>query len=192
VELIQKSFLSHKHYTIEKDRIIVNTKNINTYEEYFIKLEEIGLDLNYSRTKGVFWLIPINLAALALGTYILFDEVRNGIKFPEILFWVFSFLLFATMAFFSFFQKSEKVFLVGGSTTLELNAINPNKEEVNTFIKQIHLSIKQHYKSKYGKIDVTLDEATQIHNYKWLKEINAISEEEFESFIESFNIKKLI
>lgn len=192
VELLQKSFGSYKRYKITKDRLLITTKNINQYEEYYIKLDQLGFDLTRKQTKSILLLIPLYLAFTGLELYVLVDEYQKGVRFPQLLFWIGGVLLFATGAVYSFFQKTDKVFIQGGAKTLELNGSNPNKEKVDQFIENLQTSIKKYYKQKYAIIDPTLGEETQIHNYKWLKEVDAITEIEFEELLQNFKIKNLL
>jgi len=191
-ELLQKSFGSYKRYKVTKDRVLITTKNINKYEEYYIKLDNLGLDLTRKQTKSILLLIPIYLAFTGLELYVLIDEYQKGVRFPQLLFWIGGVILFGIGAVYSFFQKTDKVFIQGGTRTLELNGANPNKETVDEFIRHLQNAIRQFYKNRYAIIDPNLDEETQILNYKWLKEVDAITEAEFEDLIQDFKIKKLL
>ena len=61
---------------------------------------------------------------------------------------------------------------------------------VDEFVRNLHVVIRNHYKSKYAFINSTLDEETQIHSYKWLKEVEAITDAEYEELLQNFRIKK--
>lgn len=191
-ELMQKSFGSYKHYKIKKDRVVITTKNINTYEEFYIKLDKLGLDLTRKQTKSILILIPFYLVFTGLELYVLIDEYKKGAGFLELLFWVVAVLLFGTGAVYSFFQKKDKVFLQGGIRVLELDGANPDRNTVDSFIEHLQNAIRNYYKLKLAVIDAALDEETQIENYRWLKEIDAISNDEYEDLLNSLKIKKLL
>ena len=57
-ELLQKSLGSYKHYKITNDRVQITTKNINKYEEYYIKLDNLGFDITRKQTKSILLLVP--------------------------------------------------------------------------------------------------------------------------------------
>lgn len=191
-ELLQKSFGSYRHYKITKDRVIIKTKNVNKYEEYYVKLDSLGWDVTRKQTKSILLLIPLYLAFTGLELYVLIDEYQKGVRFPQLLFWIVGVLLFATGAVYSFFQKTDKVFIQGGVNILELDGSKPDKETVNEFIEALQTAVKSYYKHKYGVIDPTLTEEVQIHNYKWLKEIEAITEIEYEELLHKLKIKNLL
>ncbi|UKJ07014.1 hypothetical protein [Solitalea lacus] len=191
-ELLQKSLGSYKHYKILKDRIVVTTKNINKYEEFYIKLDNLGLDLSRRQTRSILILIPFYIGLTVLATYVLFDEYQKGVRFPQLLFWIFGALMFGTGAVYSFFQKTDKVFIQGGAIVLQLNGSNPDRETVDNFINSLQTAIKSYYKTKYALIDPTLNEETQIHNYKWLQEIGAVTNDEFEELLNNLKLKNLL
>ena len=107
-ELLQKSFGSYKHYKITKDRVLIKTKNINKYEEYYIKLDNLGWDITRKQTKSILLLIPLYLAFTGLAFYVLIDEYQKGVRFPQLMFWIGSVLLFATGAVYSFSKKQTR------------------------------------------------------------------------------------
>lgn len=191
-ELLQKSLGSYKRYKITNDRVLITTRNINKYEEYYIKLDNLGFDITRKQTKSILLLVPFYLAFTGLELYVLIDEYQKGVRFPQLLFWIAGVALFSVGAFFSLLQKTDKVFIQGGTKTLELDGAKPNKVKVDEFVRNLHVVIRNHYKLKYAVIDPTLDEETQIHNYKWLKEVEAITDAEYEELLHNFRIKNLL
>lgn len=191
-ELIQNSLGSFQQFKIEKDRVIIKKKNINNYEEYYVKFDSLGLDLTRKQTKSVFWLIPFWIIMTGLGVYLIFDEYSKGVRMPELLKWIGIAIFFMSFSILSFFQKVDKVYLQGGSTVLELYGSNPDKQTVDNFIKELHNSIREFYKRKYAILDPTLSEEMQVHNYKWLKEINAINNTEYDELLNNLRIKNLL
>ena len=85
-------------------------------------------------------------------------------------------LIFVAFLVYSFFAKTDQVFIQGGSKVLKLNGSNPNRQFVKSFIESLHTAIKAYYKNKYATIAPTLNEAMQVQTYKWLKELDAITE----------------
>lgn len=192
MELIQKSFGSKKEYRILADRLFITTANFNKSTEYSIKFEELGFDLVREKTKSIIWLIPLYLIFTGLELYVLIDEYNKGVRFPQLLFWIFGFLGFGAGAIYSFFQKTETVYLTGGNTVLKLDALNPKPEIVDAFIKTLHTRIKSYLKHKYGVVDTALSKEASIQNFKWLREISALNEAEYEELVYELNTKNLL
>lgn len=191
-ELKQKHLGSYKHYKIGKDRVFIETKNINKYEEFFVKFENLGLDLTRKKTKSILILIPIYFAITLLQLYVFVDEYQKGDTFPHLLIYIFGIILFGVGTVYSFFQKTDKIYIKGGMNELDLYAENPDKESVTNFIEKLQIAIKDNYKKKYGRIDSNLDEENQIFNFKWLLEMEIISETEFEELVNNLKIKNLL
>ena len=190
-ELLQKSLGSYKHYRIAKDRVIIKTQNINKYEEYYVKFDNLGLDLTRKQTKSIMLLIPFYVALTGLEIYVLIDEYQKGVRFPKLLFWIGGVALFAAGAVYSFFQKTDKVFIQGGSEVLALDGSKPDSKTVNDFITSLQTTMKSYYRKRYAIINPNLDKESQIFNYQWLKEIEAITEDEYEKLVSDLKTKRL-
>lgn len=192
IELIQKSFGSSKEFRVAKDRLMVKTKSINKYEEYYVKFDSLGLDLTRKQTKSILLLIPLYIALAALEIYVFIDEYKKGSSTPIQLTVIGAgAVLFVIGAVYSFFQKTDKVFIQGGTKVLELNGSNPSRLEVDNFIKDLQSAIREYYKRKYAVVDPTLEEIIQIQNYKWLRETEIINEAEYEELVNTLKIKNL-
>lgn len=191
MELIQKSFGSKKEYKILKDKVFIRIENFNKSSEYFIKLDELGFDLVREKTKSIIWLIPLYLVFTGLELYVLADEYQKGVRFPQLLFWILGAIGFGVGAVYSFFQRTETIYLTGGNTVLKLDALNPKQEIVETFIGNLHSTMRAYFKKKYGVIN-HLSRDTSIHNFKWLREIEAIDDTEYENLINELNTQSLL
>lgn len=191
-ELIQKSLGSREEYKILEDRLLIKKTNFNKSSEHSVRFEEIGFDLSWERTRPVLWVIPIHLGFFILELYVLIDEYNKGIRFPNLLFWIFGTLLFGTLAVLSFFQRCETVYLTGGSSILKINAINPNATIVKEFIDELHTTMHSYYKAQYGVIDTDLSKDESIRTFKWLREIKVINQAEYEQLVNELNLRTLL
>jgi hypothetical protein len=189
--LIQKSLGSKEEFCIENDKLIIKSSNLNKSVEYSIRLDQIGFDIEKKRTKSVLLLIPFFIALSALEFYVLIDEYNKGTRFPELLIYIFGSIFFPILAVCSFFQKTETIFLTGGNKIVKLNALKPDKQTVDTFIDELHTSIRLFYKNRYAHVDALLSKETSIGNFRWLREIGAINEFEFEQLIAELNFNNL-
>ncbi|GAA4466980.1 hypothetical protein GCM10023189_49830 [Nibrella saemangeumensis] len=84
------------------------------------------------------------------------------------------------------------MYLTGGNTVLKLDALNPTPDVVEDFIRILHFQIRSYLKQKYGVVDIALSREASIHNFKWLREINALNEAEYKELIYELNTKDLL
>ena len=82
------------------------------------------------------------------------DEYFKGVRFPELLIYIFGFLFFIVLAIFSLLLKKDKVFITGGSNVLMLDGSYPDKESVGNFIFSLQSATRNFYKSKFAIIDL--------------------------------------
>ncbi len=66
---------------------------------------------------------------------------------------------------------------------LELLAAKPDPNTVNTFIESVHKAMRQHFKNKFSKFDPDTPYEFRISQLKWLKEIKALTEEEYKELL---------
>lgn len=191
-ELKQKSLGCYKWYQIAKDRVIIKTKNFDRYEEYFIRFNELGLDITRKQIKGIYLLIPIFFAFTVLEVYVLIDEYQKGATLSQLLGLLFAVLLFAAFTVYSFFVKTDRVFIQGGLKVFELEGSNPDRQTVDNFIQSLHIAIRRYYKNKYAVIDPILNDEEQIRTYQWPKEIDAVTVDEYAELLHNLKIKNLL
>lgn len=113
-ELLQKSLGSYKRYKITNDRVLITTRNINKYEEYYIKLDNLGFDITRKQTKSILLLVPFYLAFTGLELYVLIDEYQKGVRFPQLLFWIAGVALFSVGAVFSLLKRRTRFLFKAG------------------------------------------------------------------------------
>jgi len=183
-QLTQKTFTTKKEIFIQSDNLIVKTKNIREDLEYKIKFEELGFDIVKKRIKT---------ANIPFYAFLLFDLFYVGLiissvtshePFKQQLFWLFALLFFSIMTIAAYYSRNKDViYLTGGQNVLELLAAKPNPQTVNTFIECIHNAMRQHFKNKFTKFDPDMSYEFRVNQLKWLKEIKALTEEEYKELL---------
>ena len=189
--LIQKHLGSLSSYRIEKDRVAIIKKTFTKQEEFSVKFENLGFEINRKKTSLVLWFIPLHLVFAALNVYVAINEYNLGAG-PKTFVYVAGALLFTGIAIYSFFEKNDKVYMAGGGQNLDLDASIPSRETVDSFITDLHQAMRLYYKEKFGDINPILDKDQQVHKFKWLVEINAISNTEYELLVEKLRIQDLL
>lgn len=188
--LVQKHIGTLCTYCIEKDRVVIFRKNLTKREEFSIKFEDLGFDINRRKTWLVLWFIPFHLAFACLCTYAAIDEYNSGAG-TQILLYIGGAFMFAGIAIYSFFENNDKVYVAGGSQNLSLEESTPSKDIVDLFITDLHDAMRSYYKEKFGAVSSVLDKYHQYHNFKWLLDIKAIDQAEYEHLIEQLKMQDL-
>ena len=188
LKLAQKTFLTKKEVIIESDSLFIKTKNIREDLEYKIKFEDLGFDTFKKRVKTAnipfYFFLLFDLFYLGL----IISSIASHEPFKQQLFWIFALIFFSVLTIITYYnQNKDVIYLTGGQMVLELLAKKPDSETVNKFIETIHNSMRQHFKSKYSKFDPDIPYEIRINQLKWLKEIKALTEEEYK---ELFNNSK--
>jgi hypothetical protein len=179
--LIQKSWTSKKEIRIEDDHIVIHAKTLKDEMEYTIKLGELGFETIKRIDKTANLSCYTFLVFTILDSYLLFSTWQDKGPQAELLLWVFGFVFFASLALYSFTQRNKEIiYLGGGQKILELLATKPNRQTVLLFIDEIHAAIRAYYKNKYTHFDSSIPYDVKISTLSWLKEMKAITHEEFE------------
>lgn len=191
-ELKIKFIGTENNYSILSNKVKISERTWDKSIEYFISFDNLGFDIIKEKTKSLIWVSIIHFSFMCLNIYVLVDEAMKGAKSLQIDGWLFSIILFASLFIYSLIQKTEKVYLTGGNSVIILNASNPNSKNVYSFINELHLAMRNHFKSKFGNLDLPIDNEKAMSNFLWLKEINAINENEYQELIHKIGLKNLL
>jgi hypothetical protein len=193
MHLIQKSLTHKKEIFIDIDSLLVKDKNIREDLEYKIKFEELGFDIVKKRIKTANILFYLFLLFDALYVYLILSSTSNQDPFSHQLIWVFGLLFFSVMTVIAYYNRNKNfIYLTGGQKVLELLATKPDVKSVNDFIETIHITMKQHYKSKFLKFDIDTPFEFRIHQLNWLKEIKVLTEEEYQKLLDNTKTDNII
>ena len=192
-QLTQKTFTTKKQVFIEGDSLLVKTKNIREDLEYKIKFEELGFDILKKRVKTAnipfYFFLIFDLFYVGL----IINSVAGNESFRQLLFWLFALLLFSIMTIAAYYNRNKNViYLTGGQKGLELLAAKPDTETVNAFIDTIHQTMRQYFKNKYSKFDPDTSYELRVNQLKWLKEIKALTEEEYRNLLNNTKTDNII
>jgi|3_EtaG_2_1085321.scaffolds.fasta_scaffold24057_2 hypothetical protein len=189
-ELIQKKGLQKKHYKILDDKLYINIKSTQEHNEWICSLEELGLKKLYKKQSRivlnivVFACLIIVLSALL--TYIFAPEqIDQRTLYFNMGIWGFIGI------FFSLIPTKNEIYLYGGIQDLSFFRNKPDEKTVDQFVDELIEHTKQFLKNKYAKIDKDLNKDLQISNFHWLKNIEVITNEEFEELKEEADRQKL-
>jgi hypothetical protein len=192
-QITQKTFTTKKEVFIESDSLLIKTKNIREELEYKIKFEELGFDTIKKRVKTAnipfYAFLLFNLFYIGL----IISSVMSKEPFKQQLFWLFALLLFSIMTVAAYYNRNKDViYLTGGQKVLELLASRPDIQTVNEFIESIHKTMRQHFKRKFTKFDPDIPYEFRLNQLKWLKEIKALSDEEYNELLNNAKADNII
>jgi len=178
-KLNQKKGFYHKSFELKDDEVRVFSKDFNSESEYSTDYLNLGVrSYRHAEKKArawqwIFWLTAsLCVTALAVKGITGFEIVGNG--------WIGGLLLLSSLLILWFKIKQEPgmIHLVGGQEQLEILASEPNKKEVDSFLKSIKERIKKAYREQYldNKDDVLPEEKRS--RIEWLHEIKIITRDE--------------
>ena len=186
----QKRGLNLRKYTLQTDRILVETKSLRKNEKFEIMLDSLGSDISYKADSTIvgkvfFYIclaIPIALtAALVAGS-----KIDSGTLILNYVIW------FGLAIANLLKQSQDDVFLVGGQKFLVFYREIPSEKEVLDYINEIIAASKDYMRAKYAKVDPDIPHDLFFARLLWLKERKIISESEYCDIKNEYELKKLI
>lgn len=189
--LYQNRGFSSKKFTIENDRIFIETNSFSKNTKLYVKLEKLGFELQYVKKNyypkklllAVSWLFPIILNILYLtGTP---DIASGGVFFFYIIAIVVS-VVYATDGY------QDDIYLAGGQSVLLFYRERPNEKEVLTFIEEVIKATKDFLKNKYTDFDSATTQQEFYNCINWLYEREIITRDEYIDYKASFDMQKLL
>lgn len=189
-ELIQKKGLQRKQYKILDGKLYVNIKSTQEHNEWTCSLEELGLKKLYKKQPRIILNISaavcLTIVIAALLTYIFAPEqMEQRTMYFNIGIWGF------LTAFFLLIPTKNEIYLYGGTQDLSFFRNKPDEKTVDQFVDELIERTKQFLRNKYARIDKDLNKDVQIGNFNWLKNIEVITNEEFEELKEEANRQEL-
>ena len=169
-----KNLFTIRNYSIKDDGLQIRIRSLINKEDTFVPFQNIGNRLNRITRYNKRILYP-SIFFILVGVFRLFasDEPFDN---DSVVFW--SFMGFLGLIF-SFIFKTEISFLEGGQTIVNFFSDKPNKHEFSHFIEELILNRNEFLKSKYLKLNPSLDYGSQLENLMSLNDLGVISNEEF-------------
>jgi len=190
-ELKQKKYLEHREFEIFEKEIKVKIRKSYEQTEWTIPFEELGFKKVYQSNPRTlnYIVVSIILMILLIMTIVFFVQ-KNSMDSETYYVNLFLWGLLATIFFFV--GKKNELFLTGGQNSLAFLRDRPSEKQVELFVEKLIESAKTYLKKKYTRIDKDLSEEIQLNNFYWLKNIEIITDEEYELLKKELRIQKLI
>ena len=189
-EFRQRKGLNSRKYTLTKNSVLVEYKNIHKITRYEVRFDKIGLETFYHAENVIVGKIFTWFCLLLL---IFMLTLHFGFGMIEQRVVLINSVIFGGMAIFSFLkQNKDDIFLTGGQTNIVFYRNKPNEEAVLHFIEEIKSEVKQYLMEKYTRIDDTISEQEYFARLNWLLEKDIISQKVFEQYKSQYNLQKLM
>lgn len=191
MRLKQKKLFQFREFTIEEKSIYVKMKSANEYNEWDVSFEELGFKKVYkSNPRTVNYIVASvtgSVIVLVLFAYIFYPEqMSTGTLYVNLFLWGLVTVIFLLAG------RKDEIYLTGGSQNLAFFRSKPDQETVENFIDHLIRRAKERLKAKYTKIDKDLSEEVQLSNFYWLRNIEVISEDEYEHLKTELKTQKLL
>jgi hypothetical protein len=175
--LKQRFFHKKQFFELKDNEIFISMKQLGNSTEYSIKYEDILANKYHIKSSNMvlfsfsIFFIVFFMINFALNYNV--DETNLVVSFL----WLFAGLVFLGAAI----NSHENVWNVPTATNQKLKFYfnSPNQLEVNDFIDELFRKRDEYLDSTYGKINPNLAYDIQFNNFSWLKNIQAISHDNY-------------
>ncbi len=191
-QLIQKKFTNRKEISIQSNDLLIRDKSFNDDTEYKIKFDELGFDIVRKRISANGMTLFFSLFALLMFAGIINGMFDDTTPIHQIIGFASICLIFSLLALVAYTGNKAVIYLTGGQKSLELYANKPNEDTVNSFIESVHIAMRKYYKEKYSTFDANIPYEYRVNQLKWLKEISALTEEEYAELLNKSKTDKII
>ena len=124
---------------------------------------------------------------------LILSSVANKEPFKQQVFWLVALIFFSIMTIAAYYNRNKNViYLTGGQKVLELLAEKPDNKTVISFIEKIHQSMREFYKTKYSSFDLDTPYEIKLNQLKWLKEIRALTDKEYNELLDNTKTENII
>ncbi|EAS19868.1 hypothetical protein BBFL7_02268 [Flavobacteria bacterium BBFL7] len=179
--LSQKRIFKSQVLTIEKDRLKISIKDLNSSQTFYMLFEEI--DITKIRNEKKFEIIFLSIS-LFFGLFFFINlfnpsnyEGDSTTIIPVLIFLLSGFLC---SSFITFLYYRNNIIIPSTSGVIVLYKNIPDEKTVDNFLTILKESINHFLKEKYAKVDIDLPKEQQFNAYNYLRERDIISEDEYQ------------
>lgn len=171
MQLKQKKFGTQIEFNFKDDRLDYKLKSSSGLTSFNVLYENISNDITESETKNE-WYRNVGFAWVLIGLIDTFILTSDGVHL--------SFWLVLGLIFYGIYVISAISYSCIDASNCNLLIIKNKKHD--EVITKLFQKRNDYLKSKYAKIDVHNRPENELNKFKWLKEIGAITEQDFNYF----------
>lgn len=184
-KLVQQSGFDRREFLLEEQGVLVKTKTMQVELEYRVRYDELGFELVWKRLKAgrVFFYLLLGLDALMAGLWLQSILLSEG--FVQQLYWLLGLVFFVAISLWaSAHKKTDYLYVMGGVKNLELWADKPNALQVTVFVESLHEAMRKFYRDRFNRLDDHTPYDELITQLRWLLDIGAVTQEEYDAYLE--------
>ena len=184
-KLVQQSGFDSREFLLEELGVLVKTKTLQEELEYRVRYDELGFELVWKRVKAgrVFFYLLLGLDALMAGLWVQSILVSEG--FVQQLYWFLGLVFFVGISLWAYaHKKTDYLYVMGGVKNLELWADKPNALQVTVFVETLHEAMRKFYRDRFNRLDDHTPYDELITQLRWLLDIGAVTQEEYDAYLE--------
>lgn len=184
-KLVQQSGFNRREFLLEEQGVLVKTKTMREELEYRVRYDELGFEMVWKKVKAgkVFFYLLLGFDALMAVLLVQSFAAKDGF-WPQ-LYWFLGLAFFVGISLWaSVHQKTEYLYVMGGVKNLELWADKPNVMQVTVFVETLHEAMRKFYRERFNRLDDRTPYDELITQLRWLLDIGAVTQEEFDAYLE--------
>lgn len=183
--IIQNRFFTTFEYSILDNKLNCKERSFGNEKEVNIIFENISSTKKTQKNSSILIIIGAFVSSLiTISAIFLAESLRNAL-------WGGFFWAFITVALFVYYFVSKTnlwvISLYDGGVIYFHKGI-PNEIEVSNFIDELFNSRNNYLKERYSNIDRNLNYDDQFSKIEWLKNIEAISNNEYSELLEKLRL----
>jgi|GEM_PF-1292162 len=186
----QKYGFETREYTIHQQEGVVDVlhKDLKKQQKFQIELLDVGNKIQYEQDNILPGKITLILfVAIALGCIIFYFYVPPDDKGAMVV----GSIVFTVLALFGYFKPhTDDLIIAGGNKTIRLFRKKPNTQAALDFANLLIFSANE--KRKEMAINFNLGKYEFEANLKWLLANKIITQEEYESLLQDYEINKIL
>jgi len=179
-----------RKFKLTPSKIIIETRSSRKNIKYEVKLDRLGFDIFYQSDNTTPGIIMFGICiAIIIGATI--EHFTSGtLDTPGLIVTWISCCGFCLLNYLK--QHQDDIYLTGGEVNLVFYRNKPNEETVLNFIEEVKKQTKLFLKEKYTVFDDTTTEHDFYNRMIWLREHEIIDQNEYITYINEFEIQKLL
>jgi hypothetical protein len=184
-KLVQTSGFDKREFVLEELGVLVKTSTPREELEYRVRYDELGFELVWKRVKAgrIFFLLLLGLDVLM--AYLWMQSMVSSQGFWEQLYWFLALSFFVGLSLWAYaHKKTDYLYVMGGVKNLELWADKPGVLQVTAFVESLHEAMRKFYRNRFNELDEHTPYDELITQLRWLLSIGAVTQEEFDAYLE--------
>lgn len=175
----QRRLFTKREYNILENKLHYKTSYIGGESEGMVAFENLSKEkTTHKTTNNIILVLSVFIFLLAGMSFSYRNDKDSD---PEM--WIaFTFIAIVLLAVYFFMNENSWKIRTQHNGYLFLFKKSPNENMVNEFISTLFVERDKYLKEQYLSLDPNLSYETQVNDLKWLRNVEAISKQEFDKY----------